>query len=108
LNEWKEGREVLPNSSPDRLEVHAKVIVDELVAHAGDVSPRNLRVLLANTGWDFFRRLSDYLQGMYDGIAVLSSFAKDWKVIPAQNECALSMASSISSTESRNSRFREG
>ena len=61
------SRQIFRYGFPDDGDIHAHVIMDELVTHPGYFPPWDLRVFLADGGWDFPGGLTDHFQATNDG-----------------------------------------
>lgn len=63
FDSFTEWSEVLLDHSPRRVQLHAELVMDEYVAHTGNLFPRNLRGKIAS-------RLSDLLDGLADDLKI--------------------------------------
>ena len=66
-------RECFHNVS-DQLHIHAKIVVNHLVAGAGDLAPRNLRVLPPEFVREVLYCLTDFLNPPQNGVLDLLVF----------------------------------
>ena len=71
LQAYQEEGKVSLNCLPHNFGIHPKILMDEFVSHAADLTPGYFRSHLTHLFGDFLRRLSDNFQCAYDSIDCL-------------------------------------
>ena len=77
-----QGGQILVHGEPDHGEVHAQIVVDQFVAHAGDVGPGNLAMLGAEFSRNLFDGFPEDFQLPDGGILDLPIFWERFSVVP--------------------------
>ena len=67
-NTFTQLRQVVNNHLPNRLHLHPEVVMDQHVAHAGDLRPRHVGIDRTNLVGQAFDRLADDFEMAEDGI----------------------------------------
>ena len=102
LDTRTELRELLVDDLPDELQVNAEIVMDELIAHAGDLPPRQVWVRLREASRKLLHRFADDLEVASTASCVLRS-AKNSARPPLVYDPIAAIASRIWSKYARSS-----
>jgi hypothetical protein len=86
---------------PNHLEIHAEIIMDQLVSHTRHFTPGQSWISALQVRWKPLGGFSDDLESSDDGKVSFSSVENSSKVIPAMKLCAFSRQYTMSCRKSR-------